>query len=186
MPAYAKFPEQGDYWCNASRIVHNITIADNVLQHGMQGGRVQVDGQREFTQVGLCPERDGWQGDHRCASAVGVLANALAHFVRFENVRAVGQVQIMGFRRPQRDHRDVVSLLFDITVVGFGQDPGSNFVHPVLSKSNCQIRIGRLQPGYARSCQPAARQVDAGQTFKLDQVRDCRIGDLCAGQIQTG
>ena len=34
VPAYAKFPEQGDYWCNASRIVHNVTIADNVLQHG--------------------------------------------------------------------------------------------------------------------------------------------------------
>ena len=32
VPAYAKFPEQGDYWCNASRIVHNATIADNVLQ----------------------------------------------------------------------------------------------------------------------------------------------------------
>jgi hypothetical protein len=32
--AYAKFPEQKDYWCNTTRIVHNVTLADNTLTDG--------------------------------------------------------------------------------------------------------------------------------------------------------
>jgi hypothetical protein len=34
VPAYSPFPEQSDYWCNHTRVAHNVTLADNVFKDG--------------------------------------------------------------------------------------------------------------------------------------------------------
>ena len=48
VPANSPFPEQSDYWCNETRVVHNVTVADSVIT---QGGNIWPEAPGILLQV---------------------------------------------------------------------------------------------------------------------------------------
>ena len=99
--------------------------AGDVLQHRRLRGRVHVDAERDVELAGLDAERHGGQHRHPGAAPVGDPGGLGRDGVGLDRVRAVGQVEVVGLRRPPGKDDDVGRRFPHFCPGRLGDDPGS-------------------------------------------------------------
>ena len=95
---------------------------DDVGDEAKQRRGIDVDRQRKAVHVRFRAVGNRRQQHHLRPAAMGLLANLLADDRPLVHVRAVGQMQIVRLRRPQRQHGHLVGIGFGVGVVGFRED----------------------------------------------------------------